>query len=388
MSKELKGIAKAWEAKVRKSVCSVKKRGKSVITPMPLESDEEEHEPGEIYLVEKIFPNGDFYTGQWCDYVPQGQGKYLWTDGCMYVGEWEKGKTNGKGMFSWPSGATYEGEFKTGFMDGTGTYTGSSGDTYKGSWVMNMKHGKGTKSHPNGDFYDGEWKKEVQEGHGRYQWRKGNYYIGQWKNGKFHGNGTLMWTDGNRYDGSWEEGFPKGNGTFKWADGSFYAGVWSNDPKEQSGTYYPPGSTTSGHLDWDPQEVFSMVLNDCQVCPCENVPIYPSGKRLSLFEGDLMQSLSRKVSDAARRTRWVSVDRRLSSSSSQDLPRSSDVDGRLRDGFESMGDLQFDDSAPRASFSSKPPHLILKPVKRQGETISKGHKNYDLMINLQLGIRY
>jgi 1-phosphatidylinositol-4-phosphate 5-kinase len=26
-------------------------------------------------------------------------------------------------------------------------------------------------------------------------------------------------------------------------------------------------------------------------------------------------------------------------------------------------------------------------VKRPGETISKGHKNYDLMLNLQLGIR-
>lgn len=29
-----------------------------------------------------------------------------------------------------------------------------------------------------------------------------------------------------------------------------------------------------------------------------------------------------------------------------------------------------------------------KAVKRQGETISKGHKNYELMLNLQLGIRY
>ena len=27
-------------------------------------------------------------------------------------------------------------------------------------------------------------------------------------------------------------------------------------------------------------------------------------------------------------------------------------------------------------------------IKRQGETISKGHRNYELMLNLQLGIRY
>ncbi|KAL8483425.1 hypothetical protein ACS0TY_026214 [Phlomoides rotata] len=33
------------------------------------------------------------------------------------------------------------------------------------------------------------------------------------------------------------------------------------------------------------------------------------------------------------------------------------------------------------------PHLIIRPAKRQGNTISKGHKNYELMLNLQLGIR-
>jgi 1-phosphatidylinositol-4-phosphate 5-kinase len=41
-----------------------------------------------------------------------------------------------------------------------------------------------------------------------------------------------------------------------------------------------------------------------------------------------------------------------------------------------------DNSVPRM------PHLRLKAPKRQGETISKGHKNYELMLNLQLGIRY
>ncbi|KAF7824728.1 phosphatidylinositol 4-phosphate 5-kinase 6-like [Senna tora] len=391
MSKELVSIAKVWEATVLRSARSGKKRGNGAINPMSVshvdENDDEEHVPGETYLVEKILSNGDFYTGQWCDHLPNGQGKYLWTDGCMYVGEWEKGKTMGQGMFSWPSGATYEGEFKGGFMDGTGTYTGSYGDTYKGIWVMNMKHGKGTQSYPNGDFYDGEWRKDLQDGQGRYQWRQGNHYVGQWKNGKFNGNGTMMWVDGNRYDGCWEEGLPKGNGTFKWADGSFYAGVWSKEPKEQSGTYYPPGSTSSGHKDWDPQEVFSLVLNDCKICPCESAPVYPSGKRLNLpgFEGDMLQAVCKKGNETGGRTRWMSADARLSSHPSDDMPRVSDVDRRLREGFESLGNFHFEDSGTRAN---KPPHLRLKPTKRQGETISKGHKNYELMLNLQLGIRH
>jgi 1-phosphatidylinositol-4-phosphate 5-kinase len=29
-----------------------------------------------------------------------------------------------------------------------------------------------------------------------------------------------------------------------------------------------------------------------------------------------------------------------------------------------------------------------RAARRQGETIAKGHKNYELMLNLQLGIRY
>ncbi|KAJ0007373.1 hypothetical protein Pint_29829 [Pistacia integerrima] len=34
------------------------------------------------------------------------------------------------------------------------------------------------------------------------------------------------------------------------------------------------------------------------------------------------------------------------------------------------------------------PIRLPRPGKRQGYTISKGHKNYDLMLNLQLGIRH
>ncbi|KAI9115324.1 hypothetical protein K1719_013643 [Acacia pycnantha] len=355
---------------------------------MSVDNDDEDHRPGEIYHVEKILSDGGIYSGQWCDHLPQGQGKYVWFDGCVYMGEWEKGKPNGKGNFLWPSGATYEGEFKNGHMDGVGTYTGSYGDTYKGSWVLNRKHGKGTDNYPNGDCYDGEWWKGFQDGHGRYQWRKGNYYIGQWKNGKFNENGSIMWTDGNRYDGCWEDGLPKGNGTFRWPDGSFYAGVWSKNSKEQRGTYYPAGSgsTSSGHKDWDPQEVFSAVLNDCVVCPCEDVPIYPSDKRLHLPEMmAMLQSVSKKANDGGGRARWMSADARLSSYGSDEFRRTSDVDRRARDGFESSGNFQFEDSVSRGN---KPPHLRLRPPRKPGETISKGHKNFDLMRNLQIGIRH
>ncbi|OIW16918.1 hypothetical protein TanjilG_19223 [Lupinus angustifolius] len=382
MSRELNGIVKGWEITVRKSAGG-KKRAKSIFTPMSV-AHVDENEQGEVSQVEKILSNGDFYTGQWLDQFPHGQGKYLWTDGCMYVGEWRKGNTMGKGRFSWPSGATYEGDFKSGYMDGKGTYIGSSGDTYKGCWVMNLKHGQGTESYPNGDYYDGEWRKGLHNGHGRYQWKNGNHYIGQWKCGLFSGNGTMMWNNGNRYDGCWEEGLPKGNGTFRWADGSFYVGVWSKDRKEQSGTYYPSDSS-DGNLEWDPQEVFSVELNSCKICPCEAVLIYPSQKSLSLLglEEDNLQK-----QPANGRPRWSSVDGRLSNYSAEgescdlDVGRKSGVDnvGR-KSGFDGLGDNS-------VQGGNRSPHLRIKAPKRQGETISKGHKNYDLMLNLQLGIRH
>ncbi|KAF3575424.1 hypothetical protein DY000_02028450 [Brassica cretica] len=196
MSKEQSYVLKAWEVTLRKTQ-QAKKRANSVFgtvsvaphTDHDVTSDENDDETTtnrnsleEFYHAERVLPNGDYYTGQWYDNFPHGQGKYLWTDGCMYIGEWYNGKTMGHGKFGWPYGATYEGEFKSGYMDGIGTYTGPSGDAYKGQWVMNLKHGHGVKSFANGDAYDGEWRRGLQEGQGKYQWSDGCHYTGEWKN--------------------------------------------------------------------------------------------------------------------------------------------------------------------------------------------------------------
>lgn len=385
MSKECRGFVKAWEATVRKSQTVAKKRANSLFSTMSVAPADDE--PCEVYHAEKVFANGDFYTGQWADNLPHGHGKYLWTDGCMYVGEWYKGKTMGKGKFSWPSGATYEGEFKSGYMDGKGTYTGSSNDTYRGSWVMNLKHGQGTKSFANGDYYEGEWRRGLQDGHGRYQWKNGNHYIGQWKIGKLYGNGTMIWSNGNRYDGCWEENFPQGNGTFRWADGSFYVGIWSMDPKEQTGTYYPSGSPESSQ-EWDPQELFTGELSECRVCPCEQIPIFPSQKVLSGSDGEFLQkqAIYRKGRDVNVRHRRKSCDVRISYCSRESIADNNPYDGfgkkSTDGGIEGLGNLDLDHSVR----GNQP--FRIPPVKKQGVTISKGHKNYELMLNLQLGIRY
>ncbi|WCJ39114.1 Phosphatidylinositol-4-phosphate 5-kinase family protein [Euphorbia peplus] len=381
MSKENSGFVKGWEATVRKSQAVIKKRSNSIFGNTTMSAAAVAHADDDPEgTMGGAFPNGDFYTGQYLDGIPNGTGKYLWTDGCMYVGEWSKGKTMGKGKFSWPCGATYEGDFKSGYMDGKGTYTGSNGTTYRGSWVMNLRHGNGIiHYHQNGDVYDGEWRRGLQDGHGRYQWRNGSNYIGQFKNGIMNGNGTMIWGNGNRYDGFWEDGFPKGNGTFRWPDGSFYVGVWSKDPKEQNGTYYPSGSSMSSNLDWDPQEVYED-LSDCKISVCEKVSIYPSQK---LNWADQGSARSSKVGNDGNRPTPLTIEGRLSNFG---MDASEFFGGGGEDSWKDADDQGFNQYVDE--FDSKLQKLTMQPAKKQGETIKKGHKNYELMLNLQLGIRH
>ncbi|KAM7511840.1 hypothetical protein LguiB_010715 [Lonicera macranthoides] len=375
MSKELGNIVKA---KIRKSQAAAKKKAVTLFATMSVAHVDDDIDA--ITQTQKFFSNGDIYTGQWADHCPHGQGKYVWSDGCVYTGEWLKGKAMGKGRFSWPTGATYDGQFKNGYLDGEGTYTGSSNDTYKGSWVMNMKHGKGARSYENGDQYEGEWKRGLQDGQGRYLWKNGNKFIGYWKNGRTHGSGTMIWANGHRYDGSWEDGFPRGNGTLRWADGSFYVGVWSKDPKEQNGTYYP-GPSHAGPINWDPHDVYLVDLSGCLVCPGEKIYIFPSQKMPTWANNDQGGSLNKKSGTKVSepRNRRMSLDGRLTNF----------INGYTKELDESFGKLHLNlSNSSKGALQREKELIALGQTKRQGETICKGHKNYELMLNLQLGIRH
>nr|GMD38244.1 phosphatidylinositol 4-phosphate 5-kinase 6-like [Ipomoea batatas] len=391
MSKELSGIVKALDFTIRKAQAVAKKKRRAILSRMAVAHVDDElgiDTPGEVYHAEKVLYNGDIYTGQWADNCPNGQGKYLWADGYMYVGDWVNGKPMGKGRFSWPSGATYEGQFKNGYIDGEGIYTGSSNDAYRGFWVYNMKHGRGSRYYPNGDKYVGEWRRGQLNGQGKYQWSNGTQYIGQWRNGKMYGNGTILWSNGSRFDGYWEDGEPKGNGTFRWEDGSFYVGIWSRDPREQSGTYYPSSLETS-IFDWDPQEMYFLHLVECKVDPGEKITVFPSQKMMNWpCEGKFLQKhLISKTPKAAAQPGLKSVDGRLTGADANSL---ADLRPDIDNGVsglerETGGSCGVSDSD--ASRGSKPLFRI-QPPKRQGETISKGHRNYELMLNLQLGVRH
>lgn len=375
---------------------------------------------------EKVLPNGDFYIGSFCGNLPDGTGKYLWSDGCMYEGDWGRGKNTGRGKISWPSGATYEGDFLSGFMHGFGTYTGIDGTTYKGNWTLNVKQGRGQKSYSNGDVYEGSWNQGVREGLGKYVWKNGTVYKGDWKGGKMCGKGVLTWLSGDSFDGNWLDGLLHGFGIYTWVDGGCYVGTWSRGFKDGKGTFYPVGSKLPKlpgmwhkSLSWDDQKE-----NSAQ----QNVN-HNSGKLSQTSSLDLGQFKIRKF----RRASHSSSDKLLTDEISSleqtadrnvHLQRRWSLEGALEsvhgpDGSWTAGEaileceekesndatipvvereymqgvliseLVSDNMFARPSKSSRRrQRRQSKEVKKPGETIIKGHRSYDLMLNLQLGIRY
>ncbi|KAE9604201.1 putative 1-phosphatidylinositol-4-phosphate 5-kinase [Lupinus albus] len=287
--------------------------------------------------LEKSLANGDIYAGTLSGNVPDGAGKYLWSDGCIYEGEWKNGKACGKGIFSWPSGATYEGEFLCGRMHGTGTFTGVDGDSYRGSWVADRKHGFGEKRYANGDVYNGWWRFNLQNGEGRYVWCNGNEYFGEWKNGTISGNGVLVWKNGNRYEGWWENGVPKGEGVFMWRDRSSSKGNWGKE-------FVNEERVVKKRMSFDNNN--SKSVGFPRICIWE----------LDGEAGDITCDIVDNVE------------------ASMFYKNGSEFENGDGVGF---GKLQ------KSHCSS-----VEGDVKKPGYIVSKGHKNYDLMLSLQMGIRY
>ncbi|XP_062202797.1 phosphatidylinositol 4-phosphate 5-kinase 6-like [Phragmites australis] len=320
--------------------------------------DDDKAALGEPSHAEQLLPSGDFYQGDLRGDLPHGAGKFLWTDGSMYEGSWCRGRASGRGKFSWTSGATYEGDLAGGYMHGHGTYIGEFGDTFAGLWANNLRHGRGTQAYANGDVYDGHWRDGLQDGHGRYIWRHGHEYIGTWKAGEMHGCGTVIWADGDRYDGAWEDAKPKGQGTFRWADGGMYIGTWCQEAgtMHAKGVYYPPSGGPAVPAPREPREAITALLEELEVCEGKTVSLMPSQKILT-WPG---------VEAVTKKPVWRP-------------PVVSLAEGEEGEEARTDGSWLRTPSCTRA---------LPRPVKKQGETISKGHKNYELMLNLQLGIRH
>ncbi|KAB2087228.1 hypothetical protein ES319_A04G088400v1 [Gossypium barbadense] len=365
---------------------------------------------------ELLLPNGDLYSGSLLGNVPEGRGKYVWKVGCVYEGEWRRGMRQGTGKIQWPSGTVYDGEFSGGYMHGTGTYIDSNKLTYKGRWKLNLKHGLGYQVYPNGDVFEGAWIQGTPEGPGKYTWANGNVYLGNMKGGKMSGKGTLTWTNGDSFEGSWLNGMMHGLGVYNWRDGGCYVGTWTRGLKDGKGSFYPKGSRLPAL-----QEVYLNALRKRGLLPdlrkqnhshihhassVDMGSVKVGGTRVSLRnsgEGNLLnleQSRNRNVSLERRWSLEVSIEKVIGYDSSLELTESfiegeekgSETNAPVLEREYMQGVLisefvlnnSFSASSRRAKRRQK---MLAKEVKRPGEIIIKGHRSYDLMLSLQLGIR-
>ncbi|KAK1260978.1 Phosphatidylinositol 4-phosphate 5-kinase 9 [Acorus gramineus] len=371
---------------------------------------------------EILLPNGERYVGSLLGNMQEGHGRYVWADNCIYQGEWQRGMRNGYGKIYWPSGAVYEGEFSGGYMQGSGTYTRPDKMIYKGRWRLNLKHGLGCQIYPNGDVFEGSWIQGVIDGPGKYVWSNNNVFVGNMKSGKMSGKGTLTWSNGDSFEGSWLNGLMHGFGIYTWNDGGCYVGTWTRGLKDGKGAFYPQGSRIPAV-----QELYLDALRKRGLLP--DLRKSNHGSRIlhasSVDMGDIkVSSTARSDSGSSNklpkgsfvnyeqsRSRNVSLGRRWSLEVAIEKVIGSDFSLASGESISESDEKVTDASAPilereymqgvliselvisnRFSSSSKRERRrhkkLAKEIKRPGETIIKGHRSYDLMLSLQLGIRY
>lgn len=358
---------------------------------------------------ELLLPNGESYSGSLLGNIPEGSGKYIWSDGCQYEGEWRHGMRHGHGKLEFPSGAVYDGEFSGGYMHGEGTYIGPDKVTYRGRWRLNLKHGLGYQMYPNGDIFEGSWIQGTPEGPGKYTWANGNVYFGNMKGGKISGKGTLTWINGDSYEGSWLNGTMHGVGVYTWSEGSCYIGTWTHSLKDGKGTFYPSGSRlTAG------QELYLNALRkrgllpdmrkQNQVSHIHHAASVDMGnvKLVSGNQGSYDKRPERNLLNFEQsRPTNVALERRWSLEVAIEKVIGHDFDGDIEDDMSApilereymqgvlISEVVLNDRfSPPSGRARRRQRKLARELKRPGEAIIKGHRSYDLMLSLQLGIRY
>ncbi|KAH9622225.1 hypothetical protein KSS87_014252 [Heliosperma pusillum] len=403
------------------SLCPVRTQSLNVI-----DLDERDNTNGDIdqtsssssafRVADILLPNGELYHGSMLGNVPEGSGKYVWSDGCVYEGDWRRGMRHGCGKLIFLSGAVYEGEFSGGYMHGEGSYARPGHMTYRGRWRLSLKHGLGYQTYANGDVFEGSWIQGTPEGPGKYTWRNGNVYLGSMKGGKMSGKGTLTWISGDMFEGSWLNGMMHGFGVYTWSEGGCFVGTWTRGLKDGKGAFYPKGSQLPAT-----QELYLGALRKRGVLPDSKkqnkvsnlhhaasvdlgnlkVPRSHESRRQSdkLLKGDLLNLEQSREENISLERRWsleVAIEKVIGHSLSDSFREGGEKQAGTnipileREYMQGVliSEVVVSHSFSRSRRAKRRQKKLAKEVKRPGETIIKGHRSYDLMLSLQLGIRY
>ncbi|KAL9268922.1 Phosphatidylinositol 4-phosphate 5-kinase 1-like protein [Drosera capensis] len=233
-----------------------------------------------------------------------------------------------------PNGDTYTGSMSGNIPHGTGHYVWEDGCLYIGEFRHGQPHGKGTFTWPSGAVYEGEFRSGHMDGTGTFRGIEGDMYRGKWVRDTREGYGEKWYRDGERYVGMWRRGVREGKGVFVWRNGMVYEGDW------RDGKMTGEGRFRWGNGEEVEEEAGNVVVHNS--CCGEEKPVVVV-PRVCVWEmegekGDVVCEFVENVEVVKRKGRSLT--------------------------------------------------RVVEEGRKPGVTISNGHKNYDLMLNLQLGIRY
>ncbi|KAF7140864.1 hypothetical protein RHSIM_Rhsim06G0108400 [Rhododendron simsii] len=270
----------------------------------------------------------------------------LLPNGDLYVGSFSGTVPNGSGKYLWSDGCMYVGDWKRGKAHGKGKFSWPSGATFEGDFKSGRMDGSGTFTGPDGDTYSGSWSSDRKHGQGKKRYANGDSYDGSWRRNAQDGRGRYVWRNGNEYVGEWRNGVIHGRGILIWANGNEYHGNWDNGVPRGQGVFNGNSNNLTGNT-----------------------------KKRSSVDGGSKGSLLVRP----RICIWDSDG------------EAGDITCEIVDNVKAASvfyNKMFDFDGTRQFRRSSCCFINGGEMKRPGQTISKGHKNYDLMLNLQLGIRY
>ena len=116
-------------------------------------------------------------------------GDRIYENGDKYSGDWQGGKRRGQGTFFWLGDTKWK------------------GDMYVGAWLDNLRTGQGTYTFADGNVYVGEVVENIHTGQATFFWKDGSKYVGEFKDFKLNGLGIYYRTNGSiSQAGIWKDG--------------------------------------------------------------------------------------------------------------------------------------------------------------------------------------